>query len=302
MQDVLDRHLDTTQDASLAVRAVYGQWFPWLVLLDAAWAGHAAGVIFDEVDNRYWHAAWDTYVLYDEPYNDVLPILESTYAHAIQMICNRETTRRGRGEPPESLAEHLAVYYWRGLVQYGGEEDSLLDLFYECADDELRAHVIEFVGRAVGHAPMLEEPVATRFRDLWRLRLEEGRAAPDEHRAELAAFGWWFANDAFDADWRLGNILEVLRLVGFVQPDFEVVAHLARLATDHPRACAEALALMIRGDETSWWVHGAHDQVRAVLEATVDSADANASSAAREAVDVLGRRGFLGYRDLFRPA
>jgi hypothetical protein len=36
--DVLNAHLDPEEDPSLAIRAVYGQWFPWLVLLDREWA------------------------------------------------------------------------------------------------------------------------------------------------------------------------------------------------------------------------------------------------------------------------
>jgi hypothetical protein len=38
VRTVLDRHLDPGFDPSLAIRAVYGQWFPWLHLLDRQWA------------------------------------------------------------------------------------------------------------------------------------------------------------------------------------------------------------------------------------------------------------------------
>jgi hypothetical protein len=38
VREVLEAHLDPANDPSLAIRAVYGQWFPWLVLLDRAWA------------------------------------------------------------------------------------------------------------------------------------------------------------------------------------------------------------------------------------------------------------------------
>jgi hypothetical protein len=297
---VLARHLDRSYDPSFAVRAVYGQWFPWLVLVDSSWASAVAAAIFDETDDRYWHAAWDTYVVYDQPYNEVLPILDRAYTHAIEMICREETTR-GMRDPSERLVEHLVIYYWRGLITYGEEDDSLLDLFYECAGDELRAHVIEFIGRAINQTVALEADIATRLQGLWKRRLEEARASPQEHQRELTAFGWWFANDSVEAEWRLAHLLEVLGLIGAVQPDYEVVTHLARLVDAHPRESAKALSLMVQGDETSWWVHGAHDAVRVVLEATVDSEDPETRSAARETVDVLGKRGFLGYRDLFRP-
>ena len=116
--------------------------------------------------------------------------------------------------------------------------------------------MVEFIGRAISHTAALEVDVAARLQDLWQVRLEEARSAPAEHRHELAAFGWWFANRSVDATWRLDQLLDVLRLVGSVQPNVEVVTHLAQLVNEHPRTCAEALSLMIRGDETSWWVHG----------------------------------------------
>lgn len=46
VREVLELHLDPTRDPSLAVRAVYGQRFPWLVLLDSRWAAAHVGAIF----------------------------------------------------------------------------------------------------------------------------------------------------------------------------------------------------------------------------------------------------------------
>jgi len=38
LQHLTRRHVDLNRDPSVAVKAVYRQWFPWLVLLDAQWA------------------------------------------------------------------------------------------------------------------------------------------------------------------------------------------------------------------------------------------------------------------------
>ena len=58
VRDVLEQHLDSTADPSLAVRAVYGQRFPWLCLLDQRWAAERAGVVFAEEteQNSMWEA------------------------------------------------------------------------------------------------------------------------------------------------------------------------------------------------------------------------------------------------------
>jgi hypothetical protein len=64
VREVLEAHLDPTLDPSLAIRSVYGQWFPWLVLLDPQWASAHVPNIFPQNkplrDLR--DAAWDTSV------------------------------------------------------------------------------------------------------------------------------------------------------------------------------------------------------------------------------------------------
>ena len=61
VQEVLDLHLDPKRDPILAIRAVYGQWFPWLVLLDEAWVKDRLGLIFPtNPDGRALHnTAWE---------------------------------------------------------------------------------------------------------------------------------------------------------------------------------------------------------------------------------------------------
>ncbi|MCU4139055.1 MAG: ATP maltotriose and DNA-dependent transcriptional regulator MalT, partial [Thermodesulfobacteria bacterium] len=43
---VLEKHLNPSYDPSLAIRSVYGQWFPWLVYLDRKWAKEKVSQIF----------------------------------------------------------------------------------------------------------------------------------------------------------------------------------------------------------------------------------------------------------------
>src|SRR6185369_14194979 len=38
LREMLDHHLNIDLEPSLSIRAVYGQWFPWLVFLDKKWS------------------------------------------------------------------------------------------------------------------------------------------------------------------------------------------------------------------------------------------------------------------------
>ena len=52
VRDVLVAHLDPTSEPSLAIRSIYGHWFPWLVLLDDKWAKDHVELIFP-ADEKY---------------------------------------------------------------------------------------------------------------------------------------------------------------------------------------------------------------------------------------------------------
>jgi len=60
----LDYVLERPEVYGLTSRAVLGQWFPWLVLIDATWAKDQVDRIFPEQKERarLWEAAWSTYM------------------------------------------------------------------------------------------------------------------------------------------------------------------------------------------------------------------------------------------------
>src|SRR5207244_4207949 len=128
---VLEAHLDPSQDSSLAIRSVYGQWFPWLVLLDHNWAATAVSRIFprNESLRDLLHAAWETYIIFCEPYNNVFDVLHDEYKHAIERLGTSSAQRRHLANPEDRLAEHIMILYWRGKLALDGP-DGLLVRFY----------------------------------------------------------------------------------------------------------------------------------------------------------------------------
>ena len=88
VKEVLELHLEPAKDPSLAIRAVYGQWFPWLASIDNEWARHVASRVFspDEADLVYWDAAWNTYLAMCPAYDDVADMLISQYSLAVDRL------------------------------------------------------------------------------------------------------------------------------------------------------------------------------------------------------------------------
>jgi len=295
VREVLDRHLDLVVDPSPAIRSVYGRHFPWLALLDRNWARRKAPHIFPQDPALHRNAAWDTYITYCEPYNDVLPLLRDEYLDAIDRIGKDRDTRHMES-PDEHLAEHLMVYYWRGKLAL---DDPELTRFFNTAPDAIRAHAISFVGH-VFHNDDSEIPkdILDRAKSLWAARFEIAKAAPAANTKELEAFGWWFATSHFDEAWRIHQLTEVLSRTHAAEPDHIVLEQLAELSVRLPAPVIECLRSLIDGVKQSWTITTWDQQIRTILGNGLRAEDATTQAAARALVNILVARGYPEFRDL----
>jgi hypothetical protein len=302
VREVLDLHLEPERDPSPSIRAVYGQWFPWLNLLDSDWAERGTSRIFPQAESTkpLRDAAWVAYISFCKPYNDVLPVLRDEYARAVERIGTVTTDVPPLESADERLASHLMTFYGRGELTLGGA-DSLISRFFTKAPDSLRGNAIGFIGRSLlSTEGEVDSGVLQRFTTLWEWRMEVTSAAdsPESHREELSAFGWWFASGKFDDTWAIEQLHRVLEMVGRVEPDHKVAETLATLAGDKPLLATQCLHLMIEGDKEGWRVHMWKDEAKAILSTALASSGKKARDLAEDVVHRLGARQFLEFGDL----
>lgn len=298
VREVLDAHLDVAQEPSLAIRAVYGQWFPWFVLLDSKWARDNAARIFPigQGEEALLEAAWNTYVTFCRPYDNVLDILREQYRHAVERISCRCDDTRWLANPDERLAEHLMGFYWRGKLTLN---DSLFVRFWEKAPDALKAHAIEFVGRSLARKEGdIPEEILDRLKQLWEKRLAITKTAQQHSvfEKEMAAFGWWFVSEKFDTGWTIAQLSESLGLVHKVEPAHMVLEHLASTVHTHPQESVECLRMIAEEDRKGWYLYASRDHLRQILAEALRHP--TAADEARQVINYLGSRGFLEFRDL----
>ncbi len=300
---VLDRHLDTAIEHSLGVRAVYGWRFPWLRFLDRNWAEGNVSCIFppEEEMRRYWFAAWSAYLFLPQVFDDLLEILRSEYALAIERLADARPQVRKSADPDDRLAEHLMVFYWRGLLQLDAT-DSLLPRFYGVAPHPVRAHAMAFLGRNLCSKDSTPPPeVLERLAALWVHRRSEASRETGYSAQELAAWGWWFASGRFDASWSLDQLEWVLTAAGKTDADHLVVEELARLAPSHTRRVVRCLRLYfehIHGRTDEWRIHAAEEETKVILSAGLQHGDRVVREEAAHLVNYLGARGFRQFREL----
>jgi hypothetical protein len=305
VQEILDAHLDPRRDPSLAIRAVYGWWFPWLVLLDAEWARSRLRKIFprEEALQDLRNAAWTTYIIFCAAYDNVFDVLQDEYTQALDRV-GAVHSERLREDPHQRLAEHLMVFYWRGNLSLD-EPDGLLVHFYMSAPETLKAHALEFLGRVLRDTKEhVSEEILDRLRLLWERRLVavcEARPSV-AGSSELAAFGWWFASGRFEDSWAMTQLIEALKLARRAEPDDLVAERLAMLTTTIPRETVECLRLMIEGDQEGWHMHIWREHARTILTKALQGTNIEARQAAVDLIHRLGARGYFEFRDLLPTA
>jgi len=99
---------------------------PLLVLLDARWAATHAPFIFpvDPALSPYREAAWNAYIRFSAPYDNVFPILNDEYRAAAERSSAWDPERGTHGDPDGYLGEHLMAFYGRGKVLLGEPDNA----------------------------------------------------------------------------------------------------------------------------------------------------------------------------------
>lgn len=298
VMECLDRHLDPSVEPSSAIRAVYGQWFPWLMLLDSAWTEAKIGAIFP-VDNPVLRdAAWLTYLALGQVYDNPFRVLRSQYSNSVSRLTFNDGDDKSGwlGRPGENLGEHLMMMVGRGVLDWTNDEN-LVRRFFENSSIQDASHAIDFIGRLLwNESKQIPKEVVERFRLLWEKMTSEVLAGSDERKLMLKPFGWWFVSGRFESAWAFMQLKCSIEAAGGIDPDYMVMERIAEIADKHPVESLEVLKALMRLDERGWNVLGWMDSARAVLQAAlhVESTKANAIALIHE----LGARGHFQFREL----
>jgi hypothetical protein len=305
LQEFLDRHLDPEHEPTRTIRSVYGRFFPLLLACDKEWARSRVATIFpnNAALEGLRRAAWDSYLLFNPAYRDAYELLSEHYRDTIAGLADHRATQppdRVDDEVREALVGHVLALYVHGRV--GLESGSLVELFFEHAPIGMRARLIEAAGE-VANADQPSPQTLERLQRLWEWRMT---AMPEREHAELEeleGFGWWFGSGRFDEDWALTQLHDLLTMEGAVQPDHTVAGRLAALRHEHLAQVVACLSLLIDAAQRyaaqrSWFVTGARDEIRAILEDGIRADDPETRRLAREIVNRLIAGGHTQFGDL----
>lgn len=297
---VLEHHLNPLYDPSVAVRMVYGKFFPSLVWLDTEWARDNTERVFPR-DQRWAHlrrAAWNAYLKFCQPFSNVLDVLRGEYEWAITQLPFADGPF---GKSDEELAQHLMIYYWWGKINLD-DEANLVQLFFSHASDELCSHAISFIGRSLGpEGSQLSQVLIDRFVRLWEWRVAEVSQSADKHShwREISAFGWWYKSGKLPREWAKQQLHTAIKLVDWIEPEEIVLKQLVGEVHSDPDMVLDCLdRLFHTAVETEGWrADSLLKPAHAILDAALQIE--SAQGRALEIVNSFGAAGYIkDFRDL----
>jgi hypothetical protein len=305
LRELLDRHFDPEHEPTMTVRSVYGRFFPQLLACDEEWARSRVEMIFprDVSLKGLRRAAWESYLLFNPAYRDVYELLTELYRDAITGLAEHPGAQppdRHDDQAREALVGHVLGLYVHGSI--GLESGSLVELFFQRAPLGMRARLIEAAGEIV-NADQPSPQMLERLQRLWEWRMSVLRERNHADHAELEGFGWWFGSGKFDDDWAFTRLQELLTVEGAVQPDHLVAERLSALRHERLAQVVACLSLLIdvihrNAAQRSWFVTGARDEIRAILEDGTRADGPSTRRLARETVNRLIARGYVQFGDL----
>jgi len=317
--------LDKEKEPSAAVHSLFGQFLPNFLFLDPPWLVTQVQSIFPPhaEKQRYWEAAWESYMLYcPRVHRELYELLQPQYRRAVAALPGADTSTAIRNTA-HALAQHIALSYRMGYEDLERPRDttrpptlgtdslgSLHNAFLEIASDELRAAFVSGLGSSLGPETDVPAEHWTRMRAYWEARTQAVPNAPSgyEMDKELSAFVSWLRGVPEELDALAPLLRPSIERLATGHDAHDLLAYLSEQSESHPLLATEMLRLLLdrqavlaRGpDVNRIYLIGAEQHIWTILENAM-SADYAARASAVSVINLLGERGDYAYRDLLRP-
>ena len=275
--------------------ALLGMLFGKLCILNSNWTSQQQKKIFSLKSISIWHAAFSSYIRYNQPSELIFNIMRNEFEYAIDNLEILVSEESANSDLIERLGQHLFIYYLWEVYPLKGRT-SLLERFYDKINDKRNywASLFKHIGQLLRNSgKKLDNALVKRIYDFvdWRLEAAETQ--------ELQEFTFWLNVECLEPNWRLSSFSKALEYgiaknTGF-SPWLRV---LTELCEDYPALVLECFVkiteIMLQGTQ----IYITVDEVKYILAIGLDNEDGDVRSDAERAKDNLLQLGHFRYLDL----
>lgn len=296
--DELTWHLDTKNDPSPAVRAVYGWRFEFLYGTNKKWTTSNKNVIFS--DNELGMVAFDAFLRFSRVHPDELKLLGDVFEKQLSRLKNPpvEGKQSSRHDALLNYVQHLALLYWYFSLDLS--KDSLMRKLLDIADVKYIKELTNFIGfRLYKKEADNKKNELNKLAALWLEVVELTRRNPSKTEA-LEEFGTWFASGKFDPKWSLEQLSYSASKAKQIHLDFAALERMETLAKKFPEESLKALGAMIDGASERWAIDSWGSHTKAIIRIAYSSSDNIIKENAKALANKLVAKGYLEYRELIK--
>ena len=266
--------------------AILGQNFVRILVLDGTWATDHEVELFPQHNMDRWRAAFGSLLRFTPCHSQVFEALRSQFWFAVENLPYQQEGDDFRSSLTNELAQHLFIYYLRGLYPLRGS-DSPLERFYRKAsgNPERWRFLFRQVGFILRSTEDLDQDSKDRFIEFFEWRLNQGEPQ------ELKEFSFWLESACLDAEWRLTAFSRTLDLSQPARTEIHgEVETLSELVCDHPARVVECFAKLTDNIENDAF-NIRTEPATAILKVGLESVEEDVRKNAERAHDNLLTRG-----------
>jgi hypothetical protein len=298
--DVLDGRLGFAHDNSLAMAAVFGEKIATILVANRDWFLARVDRLLGPADSPvtgenapYSDTVWSVFLSTHQPHPQLVTDLHPYFMRAIHdQGSERERTEGWRSErgQRQRIGDHLLILLIGGAF---GEDDPLIQAFFENTPPELRADVVGHLGWLLTRQSP-DEAALARARNLIDHRAQLERSG--QSVSDLDEFTWWVKSHHFDPAWWLPLLVQATK-----SPSYDsrgtLGKDLAEVAASYPDLTLEAFRQLLGLPGEGWKNFSLVENAPPILAAALEADDLQTRSEAQQIMDQLGRDGFLDLAD-----
>jgi len=301
IQELLEEKLDKTNDLSPAVHSVYGCFLTRLYFLSSKWVKtHLLEIFPEENENSiYWKAAWDAYVLSSNVFPKIVEILIPQYQRGLLYLGkSKEEQEYWGNSPKERLAQHIFLAYLRNLTDFDNE-NKLLDLFFENAEDSVRAKGIFWLNQVLAdEKPSEKDPLWSKCWSLWQRRIDYAETQEIlQNSQEISNYMRWLKNCPLGMVTLFPILSKSIKYFHDSYDSMLLIEFAANQSEIFPLESITLLQMVILSAKDSWW-NLKHEDEEKIIKMAIKNHNDKAKTLAFEIINYFGENGDYQWRNL----
>lgn len=293
------QHLELREQSGSVFSAIIPT-LPWLNYHYPEYAAKIASLCFDRRISWRSSPVWNTHLKWNRFYSQIFQLINGSYAdYAREDLNSNFPVWEIDNQTQQDFAEHVGIFYIRGLIRFGMEE-GILENFLSKASADAVANLFISTSQALERTEGDVDEYVNRLKLLWSTASKifiEYRSTEEQGKL-YSSFTWIIKNNYIDIDWRLNELKIISNHPRDAKSDFLLLKNLTEIKENNQQDILEIVELL---SDTQPISGIAVRQVKDFLESLKHDKNPLVTEKVNNLVNLYVSLGYIGdFRPLYR--